>query len=65
MAFVIPLVRHHSLSVMLFYAVTMFTAGVVVSVVFQLAHCVEEAEFTVPEKDSSVLANTCVTSQPS
>jgi linoleoyl-CoA desaturase len=58
MAFVIPLMRHRSWSVILFYVVTTFTAGIVVSVVFQLAHCVEEAEFTLPQKDSSVLENT-------
>ena len=57
MAFVIPLVRHSAWSVMLFYVVTSFTAGIVVSVVFQLAHCVEEAEFALPQKDSTV-ANT-------
>jgi linoleoyl-CoA desaturase len=56
-AFVIPLMRHRSWGVILFYAVTVVTAGLVVSVVFQLAHCVEEAEFPVAEKDSSVFEN--------
>jgi linoleoyl-CoA desaturase len=57
MAFVIPLMRHHSWSFLLFYAVTVVTAGVVVSVVFQLAHCVEEAEFSLPQKDSGAIEN--------
>ena len=36
---------HRLWVVVLFYGVTVFVAGVLVSVVFQLAHCVEEAEF--------------------
>jgi linoleoyl-CoA desaturase len=32
-------------------------AGVVVSVVFQLAHCVEEAEFPLPREDSGLVEN--------
>jgi linoleoyl-CoA desaturase len=57
MAFVVPIMWHRSWSVLLFYSVTVITAGVVVSVVFQLAHCVEEAEFPIPRKDSSLLEN--------
>ena len=58
MAFAIPFMRHRSWSVILFYVVTVFTAGIVVSVVFQLAHCVEEAEFSLPAENSTVLENT-------
>jgi linoleoyl-CoA desaturase len=57
MAFAIPLMRHSTLSVIAFYVATMFIASIVVSVVFQLAHCVEEAEFAVPEENSTVLEN--------
>jgi linoleoyl-CoA desaturase len=39
----------HSVStVLLYYAVAALVAGVVLSVVFQAAHCVEEAEFPLP-----------------
>jgi len=45
MAFAVPMLLHRAWVVLLFYCVTVTLAGVVVSVVFQLAHCVEEAEF--------------------
>src|SRR5262249_43461598 len=48
LAFGIPL-RFHSLGVVLgYYAVAGFVAGILLSVVFQVAHCVEEAAFPVP-----------------
>jgi linoleoyl-CoA desaturase len=47
-AFGIPLL-FHSLGVVLFYyGVAGLVTGTVLSVVFQVAHCVEEAEFPVP-----------------
>src|SRR5918996_5366511 len=52
LAFGLPLLFHTAWKVFLFYAATVVLAGVVVSVVFQLAHCVEEAEFPLPEEDS-------------
>ena len=55
MAFAVPLLLHRIWIVFLFYGVTVSVAGVVVSVVFQLAHCVEEAEFPLPREDSSSL----------
>jgi linoleoyl-CoA desaturase len=58
MAFVVPMMLHRSWTVILCYIATVFTAGLVVSVVFQLAHCVEEAAFILPQEDSSVLENT-------
>jgi linoleoyl-CoA desaturase len=58
MAFVIPMMLHRGWTVILFYIATVFTAGIVVSVVFQLAHCVEEAEFALPQEESSVIENT-------
>jgi linoleoyl-CoA desaturase len=44
-AVALPLVFHTWWVVLAFYAVTSFTLGVVLSVVFQLAHCVEETDF--------------------
>ena len=50
-AFVLPLLLGHGLlDVLGIYAIAMGTAGIWLSLVFQLAHCVEEAEFpTLPE----------------
>ena len=45
----IPLLFHPLLTVLLFYVITIGVVGVVLSVVFQLAHAVEEARFPVPE----------------
>ncbi|MES1157651.1 MAG: acyl-CoA desaturase [Haliangium ochraceum] len=48
-AFIIPLLFHPWWVVLSFYATTAFTLGIVLAVVFQLAHCVEEASFqTLP-----------------
>jgi linoleoyl-CoA desaturase len=57
MAFAIPLLIHRLWVVLLFYGVTVFGTGVVVSVVFQLAHCVEEAEFPLPREGSASVEN--------
>ena len=56
-AFVLPLMLHRPLAVCLFYGVAVVTAGVVVSIVFQLAHCVEEADFPVPPTESRSIDN--------
>jgi linoleoyl-CoA desaturase len=48
----LPLLFHRAWIVFLFYAVTVSVAGVLVSIVFQLAHCVEEAEFPLPLNQS-------------
>jgi linoleoyl-CoA desaturase len=47
-AFVIPMLLHPWWAVLGVYALAAFTSGVVLSVVFQLAHCVEEADFPTP-----------------
>jgi linoleoyl-CoA desaturase len=47
LAFVIPMLLHPWWSVLLVYALAAFVCGVVLSVVFQLAHCVGEADFPV------------------
>ncbi len=52
LAFGIPLLFHPLRVVALFYGVTTAVAAVVLSVVFQLAHCVEGAEFPLPETDT-------------
>lgn len=57
LAFGLPLLVHPVWMVLVFYALTVGLAGVVVSVVFQLAHCVEEAEFPLPEKNASSMEN--------
>src|ERR1043166_9881037 len=57
MAFAAPLLLHRVWVAFLFYGITVIVAGVVVSVVFQLAHCVEEAEFPLPREDSGAIEN--------
>jgi linoleoyl-CoA desaturase len=49
-ALVLPSLFHPFWQVLLFFAATWFVVGVVLSVVFQLAHCVEEAQF--PKTDA-------------
>ena len=46
--FGIPMLRHPWWAVLAVYAIAAFTSGVVLSVVFQLAHCVEDASFPAP-----------------
>jgi linoleoyl-CoA desaturase len=48
LAFGIPMLLHPIWAVLVVYAIAAFVSGVVLSVVFQLAHCVEEADFPVP-----------------
>lgn len=48
MAFVIPMLLHPIWAVLAVYVGAAFVSGVVLSVVFQLAHCVGEAEFPMP-----------------
>jgi len=45
LAFALPLFRHPPWAVAAGYAVTVVVMGVVLGAVFQLAHCVEQAEF--------------------
>ncbi len=52
LAFGLPLLLHPWWIVLVFYALVSFVEGVVLSVVFQLAHCVEEAEFPLPRRDT-------------
>lgn len=52
LAFGIPLHLHSAGAVLIFYVAASLVAGVVLSVVFQVAHCVEEAAFPLPRADS-------------
>ena len=47
-AFVIPMLLHPFWAVVGVYALAAFVSGIVLSVVFQLAHCVEGADFPMP-----------------
>jgi linoleoyl-CoA desaturase len=55
LALVIPLLLHPVWAVLLLYAAASFVEGVVLGVVFQLAHCVEAAAFPLPRKDTGRL----------
>lgn len=57
LAMVIPLLLHPWTTVLAFYAATVLVQGVVLSVVFQMAHCVEEAEFPLPSGDPARMEN--------
>jgi len=48
-AFVIPMLLHPFWVVVGVYALAAFVSGIVLSVVFQLAHCVEDASFPMTE----------------
>ena len=49
---VIPMLLHPVWLVILFYLLATGIMGIVQAVVFQLAHCVEEADFPVPQGDT-------------
>jgi linoleoyl-CoA desaturase len=48
LAFVIPMLLHPIWAVLIVYAIAAFVTGLVLSVVFQLAHCVPQADFPIP-----------------
>lgn len=54
LAFVVPLQFHPVGAVIACYAVTAMVQGIVLSVVFQLAHCVDEADFPAAATDSGM-----------
>ncbi len=56
-AFGIPLAFHPVWVVLVVYGVAALVVGSVLSVVFQLAHCVEEAEFPLPRPDTGRVEN--------
>jgi linoleoyl-CoA desaturase len=55
--FGIPMLFHPWWLVLCFYALVCGVAGVVLSTTFQLAHCVEGADFPTPEAGSDRMAN--------
>lgn len=57
LAFVIPLLFHPLWAVASLYAVTAAVAGVTLSIVFQLAHCVAAADFVEPPAGKEVIEN--------
>jgi linoleoyl-CoA desaturase len=57
LAFGIPMMFHPLWVVLLFYGAIALLLGIVLSVVFQLAHTVEEAGFPVPRSDSGAIEN--------
>ena len=56
-AFVIPMILCEAWAVLLCYFVAAFVQGVTLSVVFQLAHCVEDADFPMPERGTQRIEN--------
>jgi linoleoyl-CoA desaturase len=54
-AFVIPSLFHSFWLVLASYSLVAFTLGLVLSVVFQLAHVVEEADFPLPDAETCLI----------
>ena len=50
LAFGVPMLMHPVWAVLMLYGVATFMMGLILSVVFQLAHCVEEAGFPQPQE---------------
>jgi linoleoyl-CoA desaturase len=57
LAFLVPMLLHPVWQVLLYYLITSFILGSLSTVVFQLAHCVEEAAFPVPPEASGRIAS--------
>ena len=57
LAFGIPLLFHSAIVVLAFYGTAALVLGMIMSIVFQLAHCVEEAEFPMPPDNSGRIEN--------
>ena len=55
LAFGIPLFFHAWWKVLLLYTIVAGITGIVLSIVFQLAHCVEEADFPMPDEATNRL----------
>ena len=52
-AFLLPMIFNTWWGVLAGYVAASFVAGAITSLVFQLAHCVEEADFPIPNEESS------------
>lgn len=57
LTFGIPLLLHPVGTVLLFYGVVAAVMGIVMSIVFQLAHAVEQAEFPLPHPETGRIEN--------
>jgi linoleoyl-CoA desaturase len=57
LAFAVPLLLHPWWAVLLFYGVTSCVVGITLSIVFQMAHCVEEAKFPLPQPETGRIEN--------
>lgn len=57
LAFVLPMTMHSWTTVLAMFLLTSFFQGVLLSVVFQLAHCVEDADFPLPIQESGRMSN--------
>ncbi|MEZ6127493.1 MAG: acyl-CoA desaturase [Planctomycetaceae bacterium] len=57
LAFGVPLYFHAWQNVALCFFAASFAQGVLLSVVFQLAHCVEHADFPIPDADTMRIEN--------
>jgi linoleoyl-CoA desaturase len=62
-AIVVPALYHPIWQVLLFHFIAVFTLGVTLAIVFQLAHCVEEAEFPQPAPAGAPMTTDCATHQ--
>lgn len=58
LAFGLPLMRHPLWAVFSAYLIFTMVLGLTLSVVFQLAHCVQEAEFPLPSGNTGDMENT-------
>lgn len=56
LAFGIPLLEHPWWAVLAGYAGISFMMGIILGIVFQMAHCVEEADFPAPSPDTLRMA---------
>ena len=54
---------HGVWTVLLFYFVAAWVGGLILSVVFQLAHCVEGADFPLPDESTSTMDSAWATLQ--
>jgi linoleoyl-CoA desaturase len=55
LVFAVPMLLHPAWVVLLFYGATSMGVGVLMAVVFQLAHCVEHADFPLPRQGTGRL----------
>lgn len=63
MVFVVPSLYYPVLYVIGFYVFIAMMQGVIMALVFQLAHCVEEAEFPMQDEEAGIMDRTWVVHQ--